>query len=334
MKRLLTHCLALCAFVHTGLFAFPQQQIEVNGKVVDQDSKALPSATIEILNEKTKQRSTVMADSDGLFVLRSLLQGENYSIYAHHLGYTTDSITNFRVSGTNKNTILFRLISNVDVLDEVVVVGYGTQKASTVTGSIVDVKGDVLERAPVMNFTNTLAGRLPGLVATTGSGEPGSDNSTLRIRGANTLGDNSPLIVVDGIANRSIERLNPQDIESVTILKDASAAIYGSQAANAVILVTTKNGRIGKPQITLTRNQGWSQPTIIPHTADAAEYAQMLNEISHYAGQQPKYSEDELELFRNGTDIWRYPNTDWYSATFNTVAPQQKTAININGGSE
>lgn len=334
MKRLLTHCLALCAFVHIGLFAFPQQQIEVNGKVVDQDSKALPSATIEILNEKTKQRSTVMADSDGLFVLRSLLQGENYSIYAHHLGYTTDSITNFRVSGTNKNTILFRLISNVDVLDEVVVVGYGTQKASTVTGSIVDVKGDVLERAPVMNFTNTLAGRLPGLVATTGSGEPGSDNSTLRIRGANTLGDNSPLIVVDGIANRSIERLNPQDIESVTILKDASAAIYGSQAANGVILVTTKKGRIGKPQITLTRNQGWSQPTIIPHTADAAEYAQMLNEISYYAGQQPKYSEDELELFRNGTDIWRYPNTDWYSATFNTVAPQQKTAININGGSE
>src|SRR5690606_31277516 len=97
MKRLLTHCLALCAFVHIGLFAFTQQQIEVNGKVVDQDSKALPSATIEILNEKTKQRSTVMADSDGLFVLRSLLQGENYSIYAHHLGYTTDSITNFRV---------------------------------------------------------------------------------------------------------------------------------------------------------------------------------------------------------------------------------------------
>src|SRR5690606_28870541 len=119
----------------------------------------------------TKQRSTVMADSDGLFGLRSLLQGENYSICAHHLGYTTDSVTNFRVSGTNKNTILFRLISNVDVLDEVVVVGYGTQKASTVTGSIVDVKGDVLERAPVMNFTNTLAGRLPGLVATTGSGE-------------------------------------------------------------------------------------------------------------------------------------------------------------------
>jgi len=321
-------------FIHLGLYAFSQQGIDVNGKVVDDNSNALPGATIELIHKKTNRKSTVMADANGMFALNALVQGDSYSIYAHHLGYSSDSITNFAASGTTKNSILFRLKSNSDIIDEVVVVGYGTQKASTVTGSIVDVKGDVLERAPVMNFTNTLAGRLPGLIATTGSGEPGSDNSTLRIRGANTLGDNSPLIVVDGIANRSIERLNPQDIESVTILKDASAAIYGSQAANGVILVTTKKGRLGKPQVTLTRNQGWSQPTLLPKAADAAQYAQMLNEISLYAGQQPKYTEDELELFRNGSDIWKYPNTDWYGETFNKVAPQQKNAVNINGGSE
>ena len=326
--------LIMWIFLHLGLCVFPQQGIDVNGKVVDDNSNALPGATIELINNKTNKKSTVMSDANGLFILNSLLQGDSYSIYAHHLGYSSDSITNFAASGTTKNTILFRLKSNSDIIDEVVVVGYGTQKASTVTGSIVDVKGDVLERAPVMNFTNSLAGRLPGLVATTGSGEPGSDNSTLRIRGANTLGDNSPLVVVDGIANRSIERLNPQDIESVTILKDASAAIYGSQAANGVILVTTKKGRLGKPQVTLTRNQGWSQPTILPKAADAAQYAQMLNEISIYAGQQPKYTEDEIELFRNGSDIWKYPNTDWYGETFNKVAPQQKNALNINGGSE
>lgn len=326
--------LMIWIFLHVGLHAFSQQGIDVNGKVVDDNSKALPGATIELIHKKTNKRSTVMADANGLFTLNALVHGDSYSIYAHHLGYSSDSITNFAVSGTTKNSILFRLKSNSDIIDEVVVVGYGTQKASTVTGSIVDVKGDVLERAPVMNFTNTLAGRLPGLIATTGSGEPGSDNSTLRIRGANTLGDNSPLIVVDGIANRSIERLNPQDIESVTILKDASAAIYGSQAANGVILVTTKKGRLGKPQVTLTRNQGWSQPTILPKAADASQYAQMLNEISLYAGQQPKYTDDELELFRNGSDIWKYPNTDWYDETFNKVAPQQKNAVNINGGSE
>lgn len=326
--------LLMWIFLQLGLNAFSQQGIDVNGKVVDDNSNAISGVTIDLIHKKNNKKSTVIADANGLFKLNSLIEGDAYSIYAHHLGYSSDSITNFVASSTTKNTILFRLKSNSDVIDEVVVVGYGTQKASTVTGSIVDVKGDVLERAPVMNFTNTLAGRLPGLVATTGSGEPGSDNSTLRIRGANTLGDNSPLIVVDGIANRSIERINPQDIESVTVLKDASAAIYGSQAANGVILVTTKKGRLGRPQVTLTHNQGWSQPTILPKAAESSEYAQMLNEISIYAGQQPKYTEDELELFRNGSEIWKYPNTDWYSETFNSFAPQQKTAININGGSE
>jgi len=334
MKKLIMRYLLMWIFLQLGLNAFSQQGIDVNGKVVDDNSNAISGVTIDLIHKKNNKKSTVIADANGLFKLNSLIEGDAYSIYAHHLGYSSDSITNFVASSTTKNTILFRLKSNSDVIDEVVVVGYGTQKASTVTGSIVDVKGDVLERAPVMNFTNTLAGRLPGLVATTGSGEPGSDNSTLRIRGANTLGDNSPLIVVDGIANRSIERINPQDIESVTVLKDASAAIYGSQAANGVILVTTKKGRLGRPQVTLTHNQGWSQPTILPKAAESSEYAQMLNEISIYAGQQPKYTEDELELFRNGSEIWKYPNTDWYSETFNSFAPQQKTAININGGSE
>ncbi|MCI0922343.1 SusC/RagA family TonB-linked outer membrane protein [Sphingobacterium rhinopitheci] len=334
MKKLIMRYLLMWIFLQLGLNTFSQQGIDVNGKVVDDNSNAISGVTIDLIHKKNNKKSTVIADANGLFKLNSLIEGDAYSIYAHHLGYSSDSITNFVASSTTKNTILFRLKSNSDVIDEVVVVGYGTQKASTVTGSIVDVKGDVLERAPVMNFTNTLAGRLPGLVATTGSGEPGSDNSTLRIRGANTLGDNSPLIVVDGIANRSIERINPQDIESVTVLKDASAAIYGSQAANGVILVTTKKGRLGRPQVTLTHNQGWSQPTILPKAAESSEYAQMLNEISIYAGQQPKYTEDELELFRNGSEIWKYPNTDWYSETFNSFAPQQKTAININGGSE
>ena len=104
----------------------------------------------------------------------------------------------------------------------------------------------------------------------------------LRIRGSNTLGDNSPLVVVDGVANRNMERLNPNDIESVTILKDASAAIYGSQAANGVILVTTKRGSLGKPKVTVNMNVGGTQPTVIPEMADAAQYSEMLNEIAYY----------------------------------------------------
>ncbi|WP_245971415.1 TonB-dependent receptor [Sphingobacterium puteale] len=305
-----------------GKITAVQQKI-VKGKILD--AKGVPLANATVNEVGAVNRTSTL--EDGSFTLS--VSGNTPTLHVSMVGYQA---IDYKV--TSNENIEIRLQQTVTSMEEVVIVGYGTQKASTVTGSIVDVKGDVLDRAPVMNVTNTLAGRLPGLVATTTSGEPGSDNSTLRIRGANTLGDNSPLIVVDGIANRSIERLNPQDIESVTILKDASAAIYGSQAANGVILVTTKKGKSGKPQVSLTHNQGWSQPTVIPKMADAAEYAQMLNEIGLYAGQKPKYSEEELALFRSGTDSWKYPNTDWFAATFHAAAPQHKTALNITGGSE
>src|SRR5690606_2349943 len=149
-------------------------------------------------------------------------------------------------------------------LEEIVIVGYGEQKKATVTGSISTVSGETLETAPTINFTNSLAGRLPGLTSVTGSSEPGKDDSNLRIRGSNTLGNNSPLIVIDGVANRSMTRLNPADILSVTVLKDASAAIYGAQAANGVILITTKRGKTGKPVVQINLNQGWNSPTVIP----------------------------------------------------------------------
>ena len=145
-------------------------------------------------------------------------------------------------------------------LGEVVVVGYGTAKKATITGSISTVSGEKLKAMPNVNFSNSLAGRLPGLVSTTRSGEPGNDDATLRIRGSNTLGDNSPLVVIDGIANRSMQRLDPADVESVTILKDASAAIYGAEAANGVILITTKRGISGKPKISVNLNQAFAKP--------------------------------------------------------------------------
>ena len=131
------------------------------------------------------------------------------------------------------------------------VVGYGEQKKTTITGAVTSVKGDVISQAPVSNLSNALTGRLPGTIFINRSGEPGYDGSQIRVRGTNTAGNPNALIVIDGIANRSggLERLNPADIESITILKDGSAAIYGAQAANGVILVTTKRGQEGKPQI-------------------------------------------------------------------------------------
>lgn len=306
-------------------FFFAQAQVRtLKGRVLDAaDNAALPGVAVTVKGSTNGTQT----DAQGEFELNAVPPGS--VIVFSFLGMDTQE-----VPLGNLSFLEVKLQSAQKSLDELVVVGYGTQKASTVTGSIVDVKGDVLQKAPVINVSNTLAGRLPGLVVTTPSGEPGSDNSLLRIRGANTLGDNSPLIVVDGIANRSLNYLNPQDIESITVLKDASAAIYGSQAANGVILVITKKGKTGKPQINITHNQGWSSPSVIPKTASAAQYAQMLNEVGIYAGQQPRFTAEDLQKFENGSAPLTHPNTDWYGETFNASAPLRKTALNINGGSE
>lgn len=217
---------------------------------------------------------------------------------------------------------------------DVLVVGYGTQEKATSTGSISAVKGDEIEKAPAANTTNLLQGRMPGLVAVTPTGEPGNDNSTLRIRGVSTLGNNSPLIVVDGIPNRSLSRIDPSTIEDITILKDASAAIYGSQAANGVILVTTKRGTEGKPQIKINIDQGWNTPTVLPDMADAASYAQMINEIKMYNGEPAKYTQEDIKKYRTGSNPWTHPSTDWFDAVIKPWSPQRNADISLSGGSD
>ncbi|EOR93491.1 TonB-dependent receptor [Arcticibacter svalbardensis MN12-7] len=298
------------------------QDLIVTGKVVDEKREPLPGVSVRLKN------TTIATSTDSEGNYRIAVPRSGAVLVFNMLGFSSLERV---VTGTSLNVSLETTSSS---LEEVVVVGYGTQKVATVTGSISSVKGDVLTSSPAINLSNSLAGRLPGLVAVTRSGEPGGDASTLRIRGGNTLGDNSPLIVVDGISNRGLERLNPNDIESVTILKDASAAIYGAQAANGVILITTKKGKLGKPQVTLTYNQGYSTPTVIPESTDAATYLEMLNEISSYAGQAPKYTPEILQKYRDGSDPWLYPNTDWFAETFQDAAPQTTANLNISGGQE
>ena len=181
-------------------------------------------------------------------------------------------------------------------------------------------------------------GKVPGVFAYNESGEPGYDGAVLRIRGANTLGDNNPLIVIDGIPNRPLERLDPAEIESFTVLKDASAAIYGTQAANGVILITTKRGKVGKPTITVDMNVGAQQPTVIPEMADAANYAMMLNEIKYYddnsVGLYSLYSQQDIQLFQDGSDPWGHPNTDWFGEVFKPWSLQHYENVSVAGGSE
>ena len=188
-----------------------------------------------------------------------------------------------------KNKLMVLLEENSEILNDVVVVGYGVQKKATLSGAVTSVKGEDLVKSPVTNVSNGLAGRLPGVFAISNTAEPGYDGSTIRIRGVNTFGNAEPLVVVDGVPGRSLERIDPSTIESLSVMKDASAAIYGAQAANGVIIITTKRGKQGKPTVDFSYNYGLSRPTTVPEMCNASEYATLLNEIDSYAGNTPRW---------------------------------------------
>lgn len=321
----------------------------ITGTVTDEANSPLPG--VNIIAKGTTTGTTT--DLDG-----------KYS-----LSVPADAILSFSYIGFisqehevgNRNVINIQLVADVKSLSEVVVVGYGVQKKVTVSGSVATVKGEDLIKSPTVNLSNSIAGRMPGVIATNRSGEPGYDGSGIRIRGSNTLGNNDALIVIDGIPARAggLDRLNPADIESISVLKDASAAIYGARAANGVILITTKRGKSGKPELSYTFNQGWSQPTIIPKLANAAQFAEMVNELNIYelpvsewqaaheaykstgvytrpdgTVRRAPYSPEDIQLYRDGSDPWLHPNTNWYDATLKEWSPQVRHNVQLNGGTD
>ncbi|HTF18484.1 MAG TPA: TonB-dependent receptor [Chryseolinea sp.] len=311
------------AMASMGTSAVNPLAITVSGTVKDEQGIAVPG--VNVLVKSTTNGTTT--DVDGHFSLE--VPDESSILIFSFIGYTSQEVT---VGGqTNLN---ITLAQDVQSLQEIVVVGYGEQKKTTITGAVTSVKSDVISQAPVTNLSNALVGRLPGAVFINRSGQPGSDGSEIRVRGTNTSGNPNALIVIDGIANRSggLERLNPADIESITILKDGSAAIYGAQAANGVILVTTKRGQAGKPQINFNYNIGFNKPTRLPEVTDAPTYATMLNEIDEYRGNPARYSAADIEKYRSGSDVWTHPDTDWYGAVIKDNAMQDVATLSVSGG--
>jgi TonB-dependent starch-binding outer membrane protein SusC len=302
----------------------PTQQLKVTGSVSDATTGE-PLAGVNILVEGTNQG--VITDINGNYSV--VVTGPATVLVFSYIGYVSQKIT----VGT-QSVIAVKLAQDIQNLEEVVVVGYGTTRKATATGAVASAKGDEIRQSPNANLSNNLIGRLPGVVSVTRSGEPGQDGSIIRIRGTNTFGKTDPLFVVDGIANRSMERLDPSDIETVTVLKDASAAIYGSQAANGVVLITTKRGQMGKPKITFSMNGGYSKPTVIPKMANAAQYAEMLNEIDIYRGRDPRYTAQDIQQFSDGSDPWGHPNTDWFDAVMKKHSSQNYENISVSGGNE
>ncbi len=305
------------------------EEVQVSGTVTDESGQPLPGATIV----EQGSRNGTITDSDGNYQIK--VRDEAILVISF-VGYVQAEIP---VAG--KTRIDLSMEPDLESLEEVIVVGYGTKNKETLTGSVSSVKGKEFVRSPQPNLSSSFAGRVSGVVALNRSGEPGYDNTVLRIRGVSTPGNNEPLVVIDGVANRlgGLNRLDPNDIESVSVLKDASAAIYGSQAANGVIIVTTKRGaNSGKPTFSFTYNQGFVKPTILPDMADAPTYAQIINEINYYrnpsGGMNQIYSEEEIQLFASGADPDNYPNSDWVKASIRDVAYQDQENLSVSGGND
>lgn len=293
-------------------------QRRVKGVIKDGNGEPIIGATVRV---KGHESNGTISDLDGNFSLE-VSPGDELEV--SYVGYSTKLIKT-----GNSSSLSVIMKEDNKSLEEIVVVGYGTQKKVSVTGSMASTKGDDLAAVPTPNITNTLAGRLPGLISYNRSGEPGYDDAGLLIRGASTIGNASPLLVVDGVADRagSLGRLDPNDIESITILKDASAAIYGSRAANGVILVTTKRGSKGDLKVQYTGNVGVSSPTILPEMCNSWQYAELLNEIT-----PGKYSPEEIQKFKDGSDPLNYPNIDAFDLMLKPAVQTQHNVSASGGG--
>ena len=266
-----------------------------------------------------------VTDLDGNFVLE-VNNGD--VIQVSFIGYITQEI-----KYTGQATLAVNLVEDTQKLEEVVVVGYGTQKKVTMTGAVAQVDSKMLESRPVQNVSTALQGTMPGVTITAGQGRPGQDGATIRVRGVGTLNTADPYILVDGIETSTMNEVDPNDIESISVLKDAaSAAIYGSKASNGVILITTKRGKTGKARISYNANVGFSSPTMMVDRMSSYDYATRLNQAMIDQGMTPRFGDDVLQKFKDGTDPL-YPNTDWYDLGYRT-AVQHSHNVNVSGGTE
>ena len=302
-----------------------QQTKKITGTVVDNTGEPVIGANVVVKGTTLGS----ITDMDGKFTIEDV--PSNGTLQISYIGYKS-----IEMPIGSQSDFKITLQEDSEKLDDVVVVGYGVQKKVTVTGSVASVTGKELKASPTTNLTNGMVGRMPGVIGFQNSDEPGGGGTTIRIRGTNSLGSKDPLVVIDGVPGRAggLDRINPSEIESISVLKDASAAIYGSRAANGVILVTTKRGKEGKPTISYSGNMGFSTPTRLPEMCNAFEYATLLNEINTNAGGNPVYTQEDLDLFRNGQDPWGHPSTNWFDEAIKNVSPIYRHDVSVSGGSD
>lgn len=300
------------------------QQHQVSGTISDQLGLPLPSANIM---EKGTNNG-VQSDLEGKFKIN--VKSPNAVLVVSFLGFQAKEIA------VNNQTIINIVLQDATTaLIDVVVVGYGKQKKSNIVGAVSSIGGAEIMKTQTANIGNNLTGRVAGLVINQRGGQPGEDNVGILIRGLSTTGNSSPLIVIDGIPNRgSFERLNPEDVESISVLKDASAAIYGAQSANGVILVTTKRGKKGETVFNFNNSYSISQPTRSPQYMNALQYLTWKDELSVRNGNPPIWK-DLVRQYRDGTvDKTIYGDTNWWDQIVEEWTPQIQNSISARGGGE
>lgn len=300
----------------------PVAEQTITGTVTDENNAGIPG--VNVLEKGTT--NGVVSDANGKYSIQ--VKGAGSVLVFSYIGYITKELT----AGSQAALDIQMEVSSQE-LSDVVVVGYGTQKRSELTNAVVQTTGAEIKKSSAASLSNSLAGRMAGVYVTQRSAAPGFDDAQILVRGASTYRNTSALIVIDGVANADpdgLNRLDPNDIESISVLKDASAAIYGAQSAGGVILVTTKRGVTGKPAFDFSTTQSWQSPTMKVKSADAFQYMQALNDRRALEGTPADFPDALVESFRNGT---RRPE-DWWKALIGPPVRQTRYSLTMRGGTD
>ena len=321
---LLKFILCLSAAVLAMASAGAQTRLKVSGAVSDSNGPVIGAAVME-----KGSSNGITTDANGRY---ELTVPSNATLVVSCIGYTTQEVA---VGG--RAVINFALAEDTEMLEETVVVGFGTQKKVNLSGSISTVNVNKLtESRPVVSIGNALVGMAAGVNVTSGSNAPGNDNATIMVRGRGTLNTATPLIIIDGV-EAAINSVNPQDVESMTVLKDAaSSAIYGSRAANGVILITTKKGKAGHVKVDYNGYVSLENirvPSVLRPVSNYADYMEYLNEGYANAGMAAQFSQEKINEWRNGTDPLMYPNSDFITDNFSTGVAQNHV-LSVSAGSD
>lgn len=300
-----------------------QQTKIITGTVTGTDGEPIIGANVI---EKGTTNGTV-TDIDGKYTLSNV---SGKVLIFSYIGYISQEIT-----VQDKTTLNIKLQEDTQNIEEVVVVGYGTQKKVSVVGAVTTIEPGKLQAGTTRSMSNNLGGQLSGIIAVQRSGEPGYDNSEYWIRGISSFaGSTNPLVLVDGV-ERDLNNIDPAEIESFSILKDASAsAVYGVRGANGVIIINTKRGKKGMPQVSVRFDQGFTVLGKLPKFVGSTDYLNLLNDIYTDEGKTPRYTQEIIDSYRNNVDPDLYPNVDWIDEVTNDIGYNQRANVTVTGGSD